>query len=460
MKFHLYLFFAMELLLHHFFAMELLHLYPLALFAVFAFLASTSYHVTHVLLCTNVCTKEIQPILSCHLFILTFTFWYLTSFFYYRPPFPRRHRLLCEGYRCLYMSGGGQPSLSSPSSIQVFVLFCGETKTLTLAPTSTVAQLLLALETHLQINLADDGFYLTYCSKNIGYDRAHLLLSDFAICQNSTLHLQPRGLGGGKRKRTPEQRDADAASQRVRRSKLTEEQRQDDRDNNRVAHATTRASLTEEERQDDRDNNRVAHATTRASLTEEELSPRRQADRVAHAAMPGRPHGGRTISPPSSRPGGARREPIKVPPKRPSISQSDLECSQSAVDIGYSVHGGKHGGYGLFAQHLIASGSRIIEYLGRVVTPSMEHQETLERSKRRKISPSNATNSYLMAIRDGSLLIDARDMGNNARFCNHCTADQNPNVVAEEVETDTGPRVFLLATQRIKAGQELFFTYN
>jgi SET domain-containing protein len=102
-------------------------------------------------------------------------------------------------------------------------------------------------------------------------------------------------------------------------------------------------------------------------------------------------------------------------------------------------------GKGVFAILPIASGQRVIEYRGEVIT----WREALRRHPH---DPKDPNHTFYFHI-DDKHVIDAKVDGNKARWINHaCT----PNCEADEVDG----RVFIKALVDIQPGEELFYDYG
>jgi hypothetical protein len=97
-------------------------------------------------------------------------------------------------------------------------------------------------------------------------------------------------------------------------------------------------------------------------------------------------------------------------------------------------------GTGGFARVDIPSGTRVIEYVGEMISK----QESLARCER--------SNEYIFAIDDEHDL-DGNVDWNPARFLNHSC---EPNCEAQFVDG----RIWLVAIREIKAGEELTFNYS
>jgi hypothetical protein len=94
-------------------------------------------------------------------------------------------------------------------------------------------------------------------------------------------------------------------------------------------------------------------------------------------------------------------------------------------------------GRGLFAMEDIPRGRRIIEYVGRPVSPDEQRRDS---------------GKYLFWASD-TQMIDGNIKENTARYINHSCA---PNCEA------TGPdgRIYISALRRIRAGEELTYDYG
>lgn len=102
-------------------------------------------------------------------------------------------------------------------------------------------------------------------------------------------------------------------------------------------------------------------------------------------------------------------------------------------------------GKGVFAIKPIASGERIIEYKGEIITWP-------EALRRHPHDPSDPNHTFYFHI-DDKHVIDANVNGNAARWINHAC---DPNCEADE----TDGRVFIEALRDIAPGEELFYDYG
>jgi len=101
-------------------------------------------------------------------------------------------------------------------------------------------------------------------------------------------------------------------------------------------------------------------------------------------------------------------------------------------------------GRGLFARRPMAAGTRVIEYMGEVISAA-------EADRRYDESRMARHETYLFALSDGRC-IDGNSQGNDARFANHSC---DPNCEAVEVDG----RIWIEAICPIPAGEELTYDY-
>jgi SET domain-containing protein len=102
-------------------------------------------------------------------------------------------------------------------------------------------------------------------------------------------------------------------------------------------------------------------------------------------------------------------------------------------------------GKGVFALVPIAKGTRLIEYLGEIITWAAAQS-------RHPHDPDDPNHTFYFHI-DDKHVIDAAVGGNAARWINHAC---QPNCKAEEEEG----RIFIDAKRDIAAGEELFYDYG
>jgi SET domain-containing protein len=102
-------------------------------------------------------------------------------------------------------------------------------------------------------------------------------------------------------------------------------------------------------------------------------------------------------------------------------------------------------GRGVFALRLIAKGTRIIEYKGKLISDAAA-------DRRYGGLHEKSAHTMLFSVDDG-LVIDATRDGNSARWINHSC---QPNCEIDEQYH----RVFIKARRDIRAGEELTYDYN
>jgi SET domain-containing protein len=98
-------------------------------------------------------------------------------------------------------------------------------------------------------------------------------------------------------------------------------------------------------------------------------------------------------------------------------------------------------GHGVFATKRIRKKARIIEYTGKRVTWASVPDD------------SNDSHTFLFGLDDGTIVIDPRIGGNDARWINHSC---DPN--CEAIEEDG--RIFIYALRHIRPGEELSYDYQ
>ena len=102
-------------------------------------------------------------------------------------------------------------------------------------------------------------------------------------------------------------------------------------------------------------------------------------------------------------------------------------------------------GKGVFALQAIPAGTRIVEYVGEIISWK-------EAQMRHPHDPKDPNHTFYFHI-DEDHVIDAKVGGNSSRWINHSC---DPNCVADE----QGNRVFIIAIKDIKAGEELNYDYG
>ncbi len=101
-------------------------------------------------------------------------------------------------------------------------------------------------------------------------------------------------------------------------------------------------------------------------------------------------------------------------------------------------------GLGAFATRRIASGTRLIEYVGERLTPE-------QADARYPDTQGERHHTYLFAI-DDDVVIDAAVSGNDARFINH-SCDPNCDAVVEH------GRIWIETIRDVEPGEELAYDY-
>ncbi len=101
-------------------------------------------------------------------------------------------------------------------------------------------------------------------------------------------------------------------------------------------------------------------------------------------------------------------------------------------------------GVGAFASRDIASGTRLIEYTGQLLTPA-------QADARYPDGVDERHHTYLFAI-DDDVVVDAAVGGNEARFINH-SCDPNCDAVIED------GRIWIETIRAVARGEELAYDY-
>ncbi|MDO5288776.1 MAG: SET domain-containing protein-lysine N-methyltransferase [Pseudomonadota bacterium] len=121
--------------------------------------------------------------------------------------------------------------------------------------------------------------------------------------------------------------------------------------------------------------------------------------------------------------------------------------SASATAAGRRIQVRRSGvhGKGVFALVDIPRGTRIIEYVGEIISWD-------EAQRRHPHDPSDPNHTFYFHI-DDDRVIDALHGGNASRWINHSC---QPNCRADE----QNGRIFIVARRAIKAGEELNYDYG
>lgn len=107
-------------------------------------------------------------------------------------------------------------------------------------------------------------------------------------------------------------------------------------------------------------------------------------------------------------------------------------------------------GTGLFAARQILEGETIVEYKGELITQS--EAEARGKMQNEAAAKNRGARTYIFAVSE-NLYLDGDFEYNDARFINHaCRTNCEP--VCRE-----GKRIFFVATQDIKEGEELLCNY-
>lgn len=134
----------------------------------------------------------------------------------------------------------------------------------------------------------------------------------------------------------------------------------------------------------------------------------------------------------------------KTPRKTGTTAQRTAAKTGKPAKL-YEVRWSKIHGRGVFAATAIPKGARIIEYKGKRISYKLAC----------KLYPDvegKPTHTFLFEI-DDDTVIDAAQGGNAARWINHSC---EPNCEA----VDEDGRIYIEATRRIKAGEELGYNYG
>ncbi|OLQ19339.1 SET domain protein [Cryptosporidium hominis] len=113
-----------------------------------------------------------------------------------------------------------------------------------------------------------------------------------------------------------------------------------------------------------------------------------------------------------------------------------------------SIHG-----FGLFAKELIKTGEPIIEYVGELIRNSVaDKRESLYKSN------GNRDGSCYMFRLDESSVIDATNIGNHARFMNHCC---DPNSICKVISIDSqNKHIVIFSKKTINKDEEITYDYQ
>lgn len=133
---------------------------------------------------------------------------------------------------------------------------------------------------------------------------------------------------------------------------------------------------------------------------------------------------------------------------KPEARKSEARKARSTAVanqiLPFVVRGSKIAGKGAFAVRSIATGERVVEYLGERVSHAVADARYDDHA-------GGAHHTFLFTV-SRKIVIDATVAGNEARFINH-SCDPNCESVIE------GGRVFIDAIKPIKTGAELTYDY-
>lgn len=111
----------------------------------------------------------------------------------------------------------------------------------------------------------------------------------------------------------------------------------------------------------------------------------------------------------------------------------------------FEIRSSRIQGRGAFAKRPIKKGTKLIEYVGEVIS----HEE----ADRRYPEDRNQRHHTFLFTIDNKRIIDAAYGGNDARFINHSC---DPNCIS----IDYGGEIFIEAKRDIAAGEELAYDYK
>lgn len=126
---------------------------------------------------------------------------------------------------------------------------------------------------------------------------------------------------------------------------------------------------------------------------------------------------------------------MNLPPDRASQAQPHVHVTEWLVFRSSAIHG-----TGAFARTTIPAGTRVIEYVGEIISKA----ESLKRCEE--------DNQYIFTL-DDERDLDGNVPWNPARFINHSC---EPNCEAELADG----RIFIIARRDISPGEEATFNYG
>ncbi|KAH8740688.1 multidomain chromatinic protein with the following architecture [Cryptosporidium ryanae] len=146
-----------------------------------------------------------------------------------------------------------------------------------------------------------------------------------------------------------------------------------------------------------------------------------------------------------------RRKRLKVEDMTPSMLYRYLESFP--YDKRLEIRKSNIHGYGLFAKESINPGEPIIEYVGELIRNSIaDKRESLYKSE------ENRDGSCYMFRLDETHVIDATNIGNHARFMNHCC---DPNSLCKIINIDSDNKhIVVFSKKLIEKDEEITYDYQ
>lgn len=146
----------------------------------------------------------------------------------------------------------------------------------------------------------------------------------------------------------------------------------------------------------------------------------------------------------------SRRNKLKLEDMAPSKLYRYLDSLP--YDKRLSIKKSSIHGFGLFAKEFIRAGEPIIEYVGELIRNSVaDKRENLYKSD------GNRDGSCYMFRLDESSVIDATNIGNHARFMNHCC---DPNSICKVISVDSHKHIVIFSKKNINKDEEITYDYQ
>lgn len=144
-----------------------------------------------------------------------------------------------------------------------------------------------------------------------------------------------------------------------------------------------------------------------------------------------------------------------------SLCKCGISCQNRLVQYGprksLKMHEYGSKGVGLFTKAAIPRGGFVCEYAGEIITKS-------EAAKRNRANEESDSMNYVICVNEHygcnriQTFVDPSEFGNIGRYLNHSC---EPNCAMVPVRVDSPvPKLCLFATEDIKAGVELTFSYG